>query len=71
MLLHLGPNVITFRNLLHLGQLLHLGLQQSPLNIYIFSRNFANDWMSLPSLAAPQVDLSLTYENGVEFQMES
>ena len=29
-LLHLGPNVITFRTLLHLGQLLHLGLQQKP-----------------------------------------
>ena len=28
-LLHLGPNVITFRTLLHLGQLLHLGLQQT------------------------------------------
>ena len=27
-LLHLGPNVITFRTLLHLGQILHLGLQQ-------------------------------------------
>ena len=27
-LLHLGPNVNTFRTLLHLGQLLHLGLQQ-------------------------------------------
>ena len=28
-LLHLGPNVFTFiRTLLHLGQLLHLGLQQ-------------------------------------------
>ena len=27
-LLHLGLNVITFRTLLHLGQLLHLGLQQ-------------------------------------------
>ena len=26
-LLHLGPTVITFRTLLHLGQLLHLGLQ--------------------------------------------
>ena len=26
-LLHLGPNVITLRTLLHLGQLLHLGLQ--------------------------------------------
>ena len=26
-LLHLGPNVITFRTLLHLGQLFHLGLQ--------------------------------------------
>ena len=29
-LLHLGPNVITFRTLLHLGQLLHLGLQHHP-----------------------------------------
>ena len=36
MLLHLGPNVITFRTLLHLGPnvitfrtLLHLGLQQT------------------------------------------
>ena len=29
-LLHLGPNVITFRTLLHLGQLLHLGLQHTP-----------------------------------------
>ena len=27
-LLHLGPTVITFKTLLHLGQLLHLGLQQ-------------------------------------------
>ena len=27
LLLHLGPNVITFRTLLHLGKLLHLGLQ--------------------------------------------
>ena len=27
-LLHLGPNVITFRTLLHLGKLLHLGFQQ-------------------------------------------
>ena len=27
-LLHLGPNVITFRTLLHLGKLLHLGLEQ-------------------------------------------
>ena len=27
-LLHLGPNVIKFRTLLHLGQLLHKGLQQ-------------------------------------------
>ena len=26
-LLHLGPNVITFRALLHLGKLLHLVLQ--------------------------------------------
>ena len=28
-LLHLGPNVITSRTLLRLGQLLHLGLQQT------------------------------------------
>ena len=28
-LLHLGPNVITFRALLHLGQLLHSGLQHT------------------------------------------
>ena len=76
-LLHLGPNVITFRALLHLGpnvitfrNLLHLGLQQSPLKC-IFRRNFANDWMCLPSLTAPQVDLSLTYGNDVEFQMET
>ena len=27
-LLHLGPNVFKFRTLLHLGQLLHKGLQQ-------------------------------------------
>ena len=27
-LLHLGPTVITFRTLLHLGQLLYLGLQK-------------------------------------------
>ena len=26
--LHIGPNVIIFRTLLHLGQLLHLGLLQ-------------------------------------------
>ena len=30
-LLHLGPTVITFRTLLHLGQLLYLGLQQPSL----------------------------------------
>ena len=30
-LLHLGPNVITFRALLQLGQLLRLGLQQRAL----------------------------------------
>ena len=36
-LLHLGPNVITFRTLLHLGQLLHLGLQQGcPIVILLF-----------------------------------
>ena len=30
MLLHLGLNVIVFGTLLPLGQLLHLGLQQTP-----------------------------------------
>ena len=30
MLLHLGLNVIAFGTLLPLGQLLHLGLQQTP-----------------------------------------
>ena len=33
-LLHLGPNVITFRTLLRLGQLLHLGLQQLSVGKY-------------------------------------
>ena len=36
MLLHLGPNVITFRTLLHLGQLLHLGLQHRELFCFFF-----------------------------------
>ena len=36
--------------------------------IHIFSWNFANDWMCLPSLIVPQVNLSITYESGVEFQ---
>ena len=46
MLLHLGPNVITFRTLLHLGQLLQLGLQHPPpsptltYNLVIFCLNF-------------------------------
>ena len=30
MLLHLGPNIIIFTTLLHVGQLLHLGLQHIP-----------------------------------------
>ena len=37
----------------------------------MFSWNFANDWMCLPSLMTPQVNLSITYESGVEFQMET
>ena len=36
-LLHLGPNVITFRTLLHLGKLLHLGLQQPQHQLGIFT----------------------------------
>ena len=41
MLLHLGPNVITFRTLLHLEQLLHLGIQQrATKKMQIVSRNF-------------------------------
>ena len=38
-LLHLGPNVITFRTLLHLGQLLHLGLQQAGLRPFPLDLN--------------------------------
>ena len=43
-LLHLGPNVITFRILLHLAQLLHLGLQQDPLG---FLRQFLSTSVNL------------------------
>ena len=35
-LLHLGPNVLTFRTLLHLGQLLHLGRQQCAHQVHSF-----------------------------------
>ena len=38
-LLHLGPNVITFRTLLHLGQLLHLGLQHPPPPLFPFLKS--------------------------------
>ena len=41
-LLHLGPNVITFRTLLHLGQLLHLGLQQPHLETNNYISLFEN-----------------------------
>ena len=34
-LLHLGPNIITFRTLLHLGQLLHLTLQKKHLKMIV------------------------------------
>ena len=30
-----------------------------------------NDWMCLPSLTASQVNLSITFERGAEFQMET
>ena len=46
-LLHLGPNVITFRTLLHLGQLLHLGLQHGP--------RFQFHWASIGSRIFDQV----------------
>ena len=36
--LHLGPNVITFRNSLHLRQLLQLGLQQSLENLPFYRK---------------------------------
>ena len=39
-LLHLGPNVITFRTLLHLGQLLHLGLQQPLPSLTLLERGY-------------------------------
>ena len=42
-LLHLGPNVITFRTLLHLGQLLHLGLQHLFSPIYIVASHATID----------------------------
>ena len=38
--------------------------------IYIYRRNFANDLRCSPSLMAPQVNHSITYESGVEFQIE-
>ena len=41
------------------------------INIYIFSWNFANEWIWLTSLTVPQVKLSITYENSVEFQIET
>ena len=41
------------------------------MNIYIYIWNFENDWMCLPSLTAPQVNLSITYESGVEFPTET
>ena len=40
-LLHLGPNVITFRTSLHLGQLLQLGLQQ-PFRLFITRQKILN-----------------------------
>ena len=42
--------------------------KQALKNEYIFfCWNFAKEWMCLPSLTAPQVNLSITYESGVEF----
>ena len=40
------------------------------MNTY-FGWNFANNWMYLPSLMKPKVNPSITYEGGVEFQMET
>ena len=49
-LLHLGPNVITFRTLLHLGQLLHLGLQHpSPLNNSQALSGYCDSSVTLPT----------------------
>ena len=39
--------------------------------MYIFSCNLANYWMYLLSLTATQVTLSITYESGVEYEMET
>ena len=39
--------------------------------IKILSRNFATDWMCLPSLTTPLVNLSIKNEGGVEFQIET
>lgn len=42
----------------------------SKMNLY-FLLDLANDWMCLLSLTAVQVNLSITYESGIEFQMET
>ena len=47
MLLHLGPNIITFRTSSHLGQFLHLGPQQGQSGI--------GTWKGYVSLSASMV----------------
>ena len=39
--------------------------------IYLYSWNFASDRMCSPFLTAPQFNLSITYEGGVEFQIKN
>ena len=45
-LLHIGLNVITFRTLLHLGKLLHLGLQQHSLKFLDTKGGFYGTYFS-------------------------
>ena len=45
-LLHLGPNVITFRTLLHLGQLLHLGLQHPLLHFICTNKHTLHNYFA-------------------------
>ena len=58
MLLHLGPNVITIRTLLHLEQLLHLGLQHSCLHWIVLNHYKISDgliFLSRHSLRNPNL----------------
>ena len=63
-LLHLGPNVITFRTLLHLGQLLHLGLQHScsPNFSFVSRWTHADVWTNTAIMCVGRMQYALTLE---------